>query len=423
MEYILYNSFFFLLIWTFAVFFRKNALLSYVVSIWLVSSIIAVIIHALTPWTETNITLLPFIYFQICFLISLYPVCKFKDNVISSVQISNPILLDYFVLIISFLAIVPFIENIQHMLASYSGDTSVLSDIYNEKREVGFDTSSFVTWLSPWGKFSNSIIGKFYYLLPFLFFYYLTLKEVKYYVLIGLGLAVVNIVVFQLSLAGRTTLTFFILELILLFLIFYKHIPKKRSKIMVLVVSLFLFCAFLYLLILTLARKEGAGYTFSTTEYVIFYLGRGVLNFNNDVWNIQQYTNGDNSFSFFKYITGFPTFTDLIEHREYWNYSKLGIDIRLFHTYIGDWFIDLGRIGTLIFISCFSSVMILLLRVRSRFKLTSLFLFHQYTKIIICGWAIYPLQLFNATFNLFICLFILHILTSGKRIYFKRKYK
>lgn len=57
---------------------------------------------------------------------------------------------------------------------------------------------------------------------------------------------------------------------------------------------------------------------------------------------------GDNSFALFKNLLGMDTITDLEERREYYE-LHLGIPNRIFYSFIGDFFFDLGKYLTLIF--------------------------------------------------------------------------
>ena len=415
MGYVVYYAVFFVILFVLSLKYKtKNRLLPYLFFVWSFSAIFAVIMHYLLPKSETNLTLLPFVFLQICFLISIYPISKFNDQSLTNISIANPLLLKYLIIFVSIMAIVPFFENLIHVLSVYRGDTNQLYDIYNDKMEVGFDKNKMVNWLSFIGQIGNSITGKLYYMMPFLLFHYLTYKKINIYILIGLLISVANPLLFQLSMSGRGSISFFILDSLFLFLLFRKQIPVKRYRKILITGFVLVFFSIIGLSLISMARKEGSGAEFSDIEMAGFYLGKGHLSFNNDMWYIKQHTQGDNSFSFFKYITGFPTFTDFLERRVYWNESKIGIRPYIFYTYIGDWFMDLGIIGTLIFNIGFALFVKKITSKKYSISLTSLFSFYLYYTIILHGWSIFNFKLFGLIINAFICLFILFFIASVK---------
>lgn len=71
---------------------------------------------------------------------------------------------------------------------------------------------------------------------------------------------------------------------------------------------------------MTFARysmSEGAQ-TVSMLGWISLYAGEGTLNFNQNMWHTQAFTEGDNCFAFIKYILGMDTFTD------FWNAEITG---------------------------------------------------------------------------------------------------
>lgn len=366
------------------------------------------------PWAEPNLTLSPFIFFHVCFAISIAPIIKFKESSLAKIRVANPSYLYILFLLFSIVAVVPFVENIIHVISIYGEESAVLSEIYDEKMEVGFDAAKTVYWLSTIGKIGNSVTGKFSLLLPFLLFYYLTFKKINTILLIGLILAAVNPLLFQLSIAGRGSLSFFILDVIFLYFLFRKKIPIERAKKIKLYGFVGILSAILLLSIITIVRKEGTGATFSNLQMVGFYLGKPHLSFNNDMWNIKQLTQGDNSFSFIKSILGIDTFTDFMARREFWNESKIGILPHIFYTYIGDIFMDFGAFGTLL-LTLFVAFIIRNLTISPySISLTRLFIFYLYYTIILHGWSILYLKTYGHTLNALLCILVVAILSSFK---------
>jgi hypothetical protein len=83
------------------------------------------------------------------------------------------------------------------------------------------------------------------------------------------------------------------------------------------------------------------------------YIGESPIRFCQYLWDVKATMQGDNSFALFKNLLGMDTITDLEERREYYE-LHLGIPNRIFYSFIGDFFFDLGKYLTLIFTFLFS---------------------------------------------------------------------
>lgn len=413
--FVIYHLAFFILIFVHSLIKKTKSgiILSYLLLVWSISVAYALFMHLVMPWADTNITLLPFVFFQVCFLINIYPIKKFNETCLTYIKIANPLLLKYMLIFFALVAVVPFFENLFHVLTTYSSTSALdLYDIYENKMTEGGFQHKVAGWLSLPGKIGNSFTGKFFYLLSFLLFFYLTLEKINKYLLIGIILAVANPLLFQLAMAGRGSVAFFILEAIFLFLLFRKQIPVKRRKNILVIGSIFIGFAVLAMSIMTIVRKEGSGASFSDMEMVGFYLGRSHLTFNCERWHMKQHTQGDAAFSFFKYIFGFPTFTDTIKFREYWTDSKLGISVHLFGTYLGSWFSDLGKAGTILFSVVLAFWMRIVTKRNISISLSSLFLFYIYFDTLLVGWSTFKFGGFGLMLNVVFCYIVLVLITS-----------
>ncbi len=164
----------------------------YIVAIWIVSSIYALIVHVLISGNYSKISFLPYIYLHICFLVSLYPVVKFdyfKEKKLENIYIKPYQILLYGFILVS---IIPFIENLMYVLQTYSSGNAGLADVYSDKMEIGFDSQKVVTWLSPLGRLGNSIDGVFIDFLIFSLFFFLTIRSVSNIFLFALVIPVAN---------------------------------------------------------------------------------------------------------------------------------------------------------------------------------------------------------------------------------------
>src|SRR5690606_34663862 len=101
----------------------------------------------------------------------------------------------------------------------------------------------------------------------------------------------------------------------------------------------------------------------SIFDWISLYIGEGMLNFNDQMWNIARTMKGDNSFSLFKDFIGMDTFTDNLQRRAYWS-QRTGISSNIFYTHIGDFFGDFGMLGAIVIIS----IIVLIFLKHTKFK-------------------------------------------------------
>lgn len=164
------------------------------------------------------------------------------------------------------------------------------------------------------------------------------------------------------------------------------------------------------------ARKEETNAGADDLLFFGYYLGKGHLDFNEDLWYIKKTTEGDNSFSYVKAFIGLDTFKDFLERRKYWNQRKTGVDPVLFYTYVGDWFMDFGGGITFILICIASYCMTTYIRRKGSYNLLQLFMFFVYAKVLLQGWSINCFKLYGGMANLMIELILLYIVMKVCKI-------
>ena len=225
----IYYSLGFILIFWYLVKHNCNNMSKYIVAIWIVSSIYALIVHVLISGNYSKISFLPYIYLHICFLVSLYPVIKF--DYLKKKKLENIYIKPYQILLYGFIlvSIIPFIENLMYVLQTYSSSNAAgLADVYSDKMEIGFDSQKVITWLSPLGRLGNSIDGVFIDFLIFSLFFFLTIRSVSNIFLFALAIPVANHILYQFAMAGRGVAAFFILLCVFFYFYFQRFIPKER---------------------------------------------------------------------------------------------------------------------------------------------------------------------------------------------------
>ena len=390
---LIYNMLFFLLLLWNQRNNTNNAVVKYLLFAWLLSSAFSIMFYVDDPTKHPDITLIPYLYLQICFLISIYPIARFNEESLADITVARPKWLLYLMVLLSVVSILPFIENLIHLLFAYSKDNSdILFDMYIDKMSNDVDVQ-LVTWLSYPGKLCNAVTLRFEYLTPLLLFYYLTQEKINKYLLTGLILALFNPVVHGFSVASRGAMVLLALNLIFLFILFRKQIPYKRRKKILITGSILFFLGLISLSVLTIVRFKGHEIQNTMLSFVSLYIGEGSVNFSNLMWdNLREHTQGDNSFSFFKQILGFDTFSNYLDRREYWGEGKVGIPVHIFYTYIGDWFSDLGVIGTLSLVIFLSVLVRKITKVNDSISLLSLYGFMIFCNIILQGFTYFTMK-------------------------------
>ena len=388
---------------------RKNAISKFIVGIWVFSTIAAIIFQMLMPF-YSKIQYGPYIFLFVCFFVSLQPLSScdkmverfnFKQNnkIIKAVMWG-------FVII----SIIPLFENLNQVLVSTTASNgSAIADMYNSKMYGG---GFKVTWLSSLGMFFNSIDGVFIQFLFFVPFYLLTQTDVNRFLSVFMFLPLANHLLFQIAASGRGTAVLFIMNSIFFILLFRKSIPEKKLKI-VKIVGLSLFILLLSVLsVITFARKDATNAEDDTSVFIGYYIAKSHLDFNEKLWHIPVYTEGDNTLAFFKDVVGLDTFKSFLKKEAYWG-PQIGIPPGNFYTYIGDCFMDFGPTITLVLF--FATALIANSYFKSKRKVTlmRLFMLFAYSQVIIMGWSINYFKPYDATRNLIlssVLLFVVYVL-------------
>ena len=349
---------------------------------------------------------------HVCFILSIIPLCKNKGIEIEKTPQVNTDLYDKIIIAFIIVSIVPLYENLRHAISSYTAiDTSILAEVYEDKM---YGTGVDVTWLSPIGKIGNSIDGVFIQFLYFTPFFFLTRSNINKYLLIGSFLPLINHVVFQFSVSGRTTPTMFVLNSIFLTILFRKFIPHKRMTFFGICATIVASSVFFAMFILTSARHEATNKDVDEAIVVGYYVAKGHVDFCEDLWNIKKHTEGDNSFGLAKKILLLPTPKNPVD---YWTKNKTGVAPNLFYTYIGDWFMDFGGIITLLlFILVCVCSSIFFIHIRKRTTLVNIFFMFLYCEVLIMGWAYNVFKTTNSMTNLLFSIAMIYIINSRTKI-------
>lgn len=387
----------------------------YIIFIWTLSSIASIIYYFAVPYNFTEIRIIPYIFLILCLLISFYPFYT-RDDSIKQISIGNEKLFNKMIIAIGIISILPFFENLIHIISTYGAtNTDTIADVYEEKMSGDFNRSQFINWFSLPGRICNSINLKFQYCSLFLLFTYLCLSNKKKVYIILLSLCALNPVLYQLGMSGRSTLVFLFLRSILLFFIFRCFLSTNIKRLVIKYGTIILTSSILLLSVITLARynNNAGANSISLLAWISLYVGEGSLNFNNAMWDTNTFTEGDNCFSFFKSILGLDTFTDYLERRAYWG-SRTGVDPVRFYTFVGDIFSDIS----------FFVLPLLILIVyyfrkktasKNRVSLFTMYLYYTWGYICISGITCYTLKTYQSMIDLTFSLIVIYVLSRRSK--------
>lgn len=358
---------------------RKKSVVSlYVVLVWIIVILAGFLYRNSSIYYEGkhSMTLFPYLFLAICFLIYIRPLFEVNIRKLLNMQASYYFCL--FLNICAFIAVLPFFENIVHTIQT-SQNVSVFADLYASKDEINFDGRNHLSFI---GSKLNSITLILQNISPLLFIYYITWKRINKFTAIGLLLCALNPIVFMFALGSRGVAVIILLWSIALFLLLKGHIPYNRKKIMS--TTFVILGAFIGGIIALITISRFSESEFEISEWIVRYIGESTIGYNEEVFYTKNYTYGENSFSFFRYIL---ELNKSPERNIPFLERLTGCRMFVFYTFVGDLVIDFGPIITIVFLLILSIYMSNLIRRNSTpTKLSTLIILGLYIKMGIIGY-------------------------------------
>lgn len=305
------------------------------------------------PALYSDIHLFPFFYLYICLLIFLSPYKGLKLG--KQVQVINsfPIkVLTWIYILSGFIAIYYTLPDATDLIRS--GEWGML-------RRRLYSDQDIILYHSLTEKLAKNIHS---YLEPFgivMCFYYLTLEKKNTFIIICAFTSYLGYAFLSSTLvASRGMVVNFMLQLALLFVLFKDSIANRVKRKLGFASLLLCIPLIMYLFAVSISRFGETDAASST----LGYLGHSMLNFNQGVMStMHDYANGKYFFEYFINLLGGDSTIDL---------KALGYTGGTgFYTFIGDFYIDWGPIGTVFFAILVSAFLRSFTRKR-RFKLSDL---------------------------------------------------
>lgn len=326
-------------------------------------------------------------------LILLYPFLKVDETKIKKIIPPNGLrfwLIYIFMLfmgLFSFFFFLPFVKN------------ALLGDIGENRHQMAAGELIFV----PSGIFNTiaSIGGALYPIMLLFFFYHVTYIKGKNILKIGMLLASTSYIVNVLAYVGRDGLVFWISFYIFWFLFFKSSFTKKTKRWLLAPLVFLGLIGGLIFAAISVARAELESE--SSIIGAIRYMGESPCNFNYYYKRDFPKANGFLCFPLFRSPIETIQGSDKAEPSEIRRVilGKSGVDIGLFATYIGSWFVDFGLIITILLVVFLSIVFNQICRkMKGNIQFNQLIIFCLIFQVVYHG--IFYFKLLNKGGNLYI---------------------
>ncbi len=352
-EYLLpcLNAMLYVFLLAFAI-MRRHGILIMISSIWLLCAVIG-IIYSLIPFTQTShdITIAPYLYIYILFIIGLLPISLLRPIDGDEIKVVyNEGIVYGIVVVLAICSYIPFIESFIQI--AFSGLDNLASNY--EDRPDDFDNRAYFTFI---GRFFYSVEEYFEFLTPtFLFVYVTMFKEKEMWIVLGLIVALLNPLFNNFANGQRYYAVVFVYMILYNYLLFYKMIDERQRKMLgqlTLVVGAFLGLLFISI---SLNRTSNGTEELGAAYQFVRYLGESMYNFNTDCYWITDYVGGEHS------LKGFYTYLGINNTTIGDRTSILGVISNNFYTYIGAFVMDFGLFPTFVFLSLVALFFYILVR-------------------------------------------------------------
>lgn len=328
--------------------------------IWLGSAFASLIFLHAGYRVYKNLSVFPSLFFCLLFYITIVPFLLNSSQKVHRIRANNE-LIKYLCIAYCLLVIIPGIEIASQAIPKLSTGMNLaesMADIHDDRQE-GLTVE--IVHFSLLGSLCWRFIG-FSTSLPIFLLFYVSLnlnkkdmldRKYKIMLLSGLVLVLLVQILYYFANSQRSMISRVVIMATGCFVFFYyQYNTRYRKKVLKWAggVGLIIFLAIGFI---TFARFTSANeratvdHNRTIVGWTSLYLGEGLLNFNEYVWNMKKSTEGDVGFLYYKKMLGYDRLEDDYHRRRYWE-SRSGIPQHIFYTYIGVFVEDFTPIGALL---------------------------------------------------------------------------
>ena len=279
---------------------------------------------------EADIQIIPFVYLYLLIMLCLFPFLRYKG--IKRIDDEGcQKLLSFITVFLIIINLEPLMENLILLQSSGKEDYSELyKDLHDGILKIYSNIgATLIGWLNHFNLF-----------VPVLFFYHLSKTKVNKIFILGLGLCMLNSILYWINIGGRGGIVSQFLLYFLTFVFFKPVLSEpmvskiKKVSILVSIPAVIAFMA------ITISRFEAKSkQDQSIAAWLLLYTSEGPIKFNTEMWEGPHNTNGDVNANFVKDMLGMKTYKTY-EERDNYYIAKNGRRIEVFYTYIGDFVSD-----------------------------------------------------------------------------------
>ena len=213
------------------------------------------------------------------------------------------------------------------------------------------DADKSALYFSGISKYCFALIRRFEDILIILFFYQLSKAKKNWTLINAMWLPIGLFVLFKVASGSRggvmsTFIAFFAMALFLRntfelkTFAYIRKIGLVFTSFIILVVSAISISRFFF-------SVSAASSKATLDRWISQYLGEGMVRFNDTIWNNDILMNGDQNIIFLKHLLGFDVIENYDTFMMFYE-AKLGLPVNVFYTFVGDWVLDFGIIGTIV---------------------------------------------------------------------------
>lgn len=310
-----------------------------------------------------SITLFPFIYLFIMTIISCSPIFRYTGAPIREIVKPNMLVFNGVSILMIVCTIIDLTQTLPNVV---SGITRIIieSEAGVEIYKDSMDASSTMNIGDGKIESITSVLsGVFADVSVLMCFYNLTLPKRNKWITIGLFIAALNPIIYNLSISQRGPATTALMTIVISYFAVVRFVPDsiKRKVRMAGIVMLVLFTIPIAAITASRFNREGTG---GAGASYLYYLGQQNLSFDMYAFDNNGIRYGDRTFPIFKRMLGFSNVPRNFHERRV-KYPHLKINDETFIGYVGDFVLDYGPIIAFIIFVFFTSFVNNATRVRN----------------------------------------------------------
>ena len=374
---------------------RKSLIATSMTLLYVITSALSIYYYVNSEYVYDNLTLVPYLYLFACIAISIYP--YLDESRITDTELQTSPALNNLMTILGWgLGILGVLWMLGLFKVLYSVGIAQMDFGVTYEEKIDF-TGNYMNF---WGHAAKMIVFHCNDILLLCLFYHLVFSRRNKWLLGVLIVGSLTPILDAFINAQRFIIILQIFRILIFYLLFRKSLSAKFVKLFKRGLILVLSLSVIALYIISQGRYDNEELEVDLTVWLSLYPGEGPIRFNLMTWDMDVFTEGDNTLTLAKDLLGLDTAVSFDERTFKWGYEH-HLEYARYYTYVGDFFFDFGRYGTLLFIALISLLVRLIIRNFSG-KIGSLLMLALLMKIVFFGFTYNPYVLYSSQLDLLI---------------------